>query len=260
VTDVPSVNFDRAAGFYDATRPVDDTELAQTLDLLQRTLNPSGPTLEIGIGTGALALPLAERGWRMTGVDISAAMIAKLVEKVGGAPPLALVRADATAIPFADASFAGAYVRHVFHLIPRWRDVVAELCRVTSRSVSIALGTTPGPWHELWYAMRAVMGPEADHVGLDFAEGGDEQLRDAFIARGAMLVEEATIDHPANATVAEFLDTVRDRTPSWTWRVSQEQLDAALDVGRRWTVKRFGSTEIRIEERIRERWWIFDIS
>ena len=86
MTDVPSVNFDRAAGFYDATRPVDDAELTQTLDLLQRTLNLSGPTLEIGVGTGALALPLAERGWRMTGVDISAAMMAKLVEKVAELP------------------------------------------------------------------------------------------------------------------------------------------------------------------------------
>ena len=260
MSEVPSVNFDRAAGFYDATRPVDDSELAQTLDLLYRTLGPSELTLEIGVGTGALALPLAERGWRLTGVDISAAMISKLTEKVDGAPPLALVRADATVLPFADASFGGAYVRHVFHLIPRWRDVVAELCRVTDGSIAIALGTAPGPWHDLWYAMRAVMGPEADHVGLDFAAGGDEQLREAFLARGAVLVEETTIDHPTNETVTAFLDAVRARTPSWTWRVSQEQLDAALDVGTRWTVERFGSTDIRIEERVRQRWWVFEVS
>jgi hypothetical protein len=163
-------------------------------------------------------------------------------------------------LPFADASFGGAYVRHVFHLIPRWRDVVTELCRVTDGNVAIALGTAPGPWHDLWHAMRAVMGPQADHVGLDFAAGGDEQLREAFIARGAVLVEEATLDHPSRETVAEFLDTVSARTPLWTWRVPQEQLDAALDVGRRWTVERFGSTDIRIEERIWQRWWVFQIS
>jgi SAM-dependent methyltransferase len=254
------VNFDRAAGFYDVTRPVEDTELAQTLGLLHRTLNPSGSTLEIGVGTGALALPLTERGWRLTGVDISAAMISKLVEKADGTLPLALVRADATALPFTDASFAGAYVRHVFHLIPRWRDVVAELCRVIGGNVAVALGTAPGPWYDLWYAMRAVMGPEADHVGLDFAAGGDEELREAFIARDAVLVEDATIDHPSHDTVAEFLDAVSARTPSWTWRVSQEELDAALDVGRRWTQERFGSTDIRLEERIRQRWWVFEVS
>ena len=260
MTDVPSVNFDRAAGFYDLTRPVDDTELTQTLDLLHRSLDPSGTTLEIGVGTGALALPLAERGWHITGVDISAAMLSKLVEKVAGAPPIALVRADATALPFADASVGGAYVRHVFHLVPRWRDVVAELCRVTEGSVAIALGTVPGPWHDLWYAMRPVLGPEADHVGLDFAAGGDEQLREALIAHGAVFEEEATIDHPAHETVAGFLGAVQGRAPSWTWRVPEETLNAALDVGRRWTVERYGTTDIRLEERVRQRWWVFEIS
>ena len=69
-----------------------------------------------------------------------------------------------------------------------------------------------------------------------------------------------TIDHPTHETVTDFLDAVRARTPSWTWRVSQEQLDAALDVGRRLTIERFGSTDIRLEERIRQRWWVFGVS
>ena len=259
MTDVPSVNFDRAAGSYDATRPVDDAELDQTLDLLGRALRSPQPTLEIGVGTGALALPLAEHGWRLTGVDISAAMISKLIEKVDGRPPLALVQSDATALPFADGSFGSAYARHVFHLVPRWRDVVAELCRVTSGSVAVALGTSPGPWHDLWYEMRTVMGPEADHIGLDFARGGEEQLREAFSARGAVLVQEAAIEYPAQETAAEFLDGVQARSPSWTWRVPQQELDRALEVGRRWTVDRFGSVDVRLEEQTRKRWWIFDL-
>ena len=60
--------------------------------------------------------------------------------------------------------------------------------------------------------------------------------------------------------MTDFLDAVRARTPSWTWRVSQGQLDAALEAGRRWTVERFGSTDIRLEERVRQRWWVFDLS
>ena len=175
MTDVPSVNFDRAAGFYDATRRVDDAELTQTLELLSRTLGLHDSTLEIGVGTGALALPLAGQGWSLTGVDIAAAMLSRLIEKADGRPPLALVRSDATALPFADGSFAGAYVRHVFHLIPRWRAAVAELCRVTRGNVAVCLGASPGPWHDLWYEMRTVMGSEADHVGLSFAHGGAEQ-------------------------------------------------------------------------------------
>ena len=44
-----------------------------------------GPALELGIGTGRVALPLAERGIEVHGLDISGAMVAKLREKSGGA-------------------------------------------------------------------------------------------------------------------------------------------------------------------------------
>ena len=177
----------------------------------------------------------------------------------GGRPPLALVRSDATALPFADGSFGGAYVRHVFHLIPQWRDVVAELCRVTSGNVAVSLGASPGPWHDLWYEMRTVLGPEADHVGLSFAGGGAEQLRDAFTSRGAVLVHEDTIAYRTDDTVAAFLDTVKARTPSWTWRVPQARLDQAIAVGRRWTVERYGSVDVRPEEQTKTRWWTFRV-
>ena len=98
MTDVSFVNFYRAARFYDATRRVDDAELTQTLELLSRTLGLHDSTLEIGVGTGTLALPLAGQGWSLTGVDISAAMLSRLIEKADGRHPLALVRSDATAL------------------------------------------------------------------------------------------------------------------------------------------------------------------
>ncbi len=43
-----------------------------------------GPVLELGIGTGRVALPLAERGVEVHGVDSSEAMVAQLRAKPGG--------------------------------------------------------------------------------------------------------------------------------------------------------------------------------
>src|SRR4051794_11598333 len=40
--------------------------------------------LELGIGTGRIALPLAQRGVDVQGIDLSSAMVAKLREKPGG--------------------------------------------------------------------------------------------------------------------------------------------------------------------------------
>jgi 16S rRNA A1518/A1519 N6-dimethyltransferase RsmA/KsgA/DIM1 with predicted DNA glycosylase/AP lyase activity len=44
----------------------------------------SGRALELGIGTGRIALPLAKRGVPVHGIELSRAMAAKLREKPGG--------------------------------------------------------------------------------------------------------------------------------------------------------------------------------
>jgi SAM-dependent methyltransferase len=50
-----------------------------------------GPALEFGIGTGRIALPLAARGVPVSGIDLSAAMVARLRAKPGGeAIPVAI--------------------------------------------------------------------------------------------------------------------------------------------------------------------------
>ena len=43
-----------------------------------------GPALELGIGTGRIALPLAQRGVEVHGIDLSSAMVARLRAKSGG--------------------------------------------------------------------------------------------------------------------------------------------------------------------------------
>ena len=42
-----------------------------------------GAALELGVGTGRIALPLAERGVRVHGIDLSEAMVARLRAKPG---------------------------------------------------------------------------------------------------------------------------------------------------------------------------------
>jgi SAM-dependent methyltransferase len=62
-----------------------------------------GPALELAIGTGRMALPLAARGIRVDGIDISPAMVARLRAKPGG-EELTVTMGD-----FADVPVEGAY-------------------------------------------------------------------------------------------------------------------------------------------------------
>src|SRR5438105_4798272 len=65
----------------------------------------SGDALELGIGTGRIALPLAARGVRVHGIDLSEAMVAELRAKPGG-----------TDIPVAIGDFATTRVEGRFSL------------------------------------------------------------------------------------------------------------------------------------------------
>jgi SAM-dependent methyltransferase len=76
---------DRIADIYDtkyASLPFGG-DLNQAIALLA-DLAGEGPALELGIGTGRIALPLLEAGVDVRGVDASAAMAARLAAKPGG--------------------------------------------------------------------------------------------------------------------------------------------------------------------------------
>jgi SAM-dependent methyltransferase len=82
VTYEASTYGDRIADVYDEWPgvPTDtDRVVAFLADVAAR-----GPILELGIGTGRLALPLVERGFAVSGIDSSAAMVAKLRAKRDG--------------------------------------------------------------------------------------------------------------------------------------------------------------------------------
>lgn len=96
----PETYGDRIADVYDGLYSGLDTEGAvETLT----ELAGSGPVLELAIGTGRLALPLAERGLEVSGIDASEEMVKKLREKPGGD------RITVTMGDFADVDVEGQF-------------------------------------------------------------------------------------------------------------------------------------------------------
>lgn len=77
-----------------------------------------GPVLELGVGTGRLALPLSALGVHVVGVDSSAAMLAELAAKPGGAA-VEGVLGDMAAPPLGDRTFAVVFVAYntIFNLV-----------------------------------------------------------------------------------------------------------------------------------------------
>ena len=231
-----SVSFDRAASYYDATRVTDEETLRGVVDLLERDVAAGdGPVLEIGVGTGALAVPLSVRGVRVVGVDLSGEMMARLRDKSTG---VGLAQADATRLPFRDAAFGGAYARWVLHLIPAWRDAVTELCRITERGGVIAIepGGFSGRWREVMDRMIREIGPDAEPVGLS-RDREPEALDEVFTNAGAHPL--GVVEAPGHfvSSLSTFFDEALARTYSWTWRARDEDLQRAVTNVRSWAAE-----------------------
>jgi SAM-dependent methyltransferase len=117
------VNFDRAAAFYDRTRNLPDGVAEEVRDALLRHIGAGLDTrfLEVGVGTGRIAAPFIAAGYAYFGVDLSAAMLAALREKLAGHPVgparAGLVVADAMSLPIRPATFDVALMIHVLHLV-----------------------------------------------------------------------------------------------------------------------------------------------
>lgn len=103
-----------AATYGDRFAPVYDEWYGERFDTdgavaaLAR-LADGGPVLELGVGTGRLALPLADRGLEVDGVDASAAMVERLRAKPG-ADRIDVTVADMSDVPAPPGRYALAFV------------------------------------------------------------------------------------------------------------------------------------------------------
>lgn len=100
----PATYGDRIAGVYDDWFGTPEDAEAAAAFLAE--LAGSRPALELGIGTGRVAIPLSRKGIEVHGIDASGAMVERLRVKPGGAD-----------IPVNIGDFAGVDVEGRFSLV-----------------------------------------------------------------------------------------------------------------------------------------------
>jgi len=96
----------------------------------------AGRALELGIGTGRVALPLAQRGVPVHGIDLSRAMVARLREKPGG-DAIGVTIGDFAATTV-DGEFSVAYL--VFNTIMNLTTQAAQVACFRNAAAHLAPG------------------------------------------------------------------------------------------------------------------------
>jgi SAM-dependent methyltransferase len=251
-----SISFDDAAGFYDKTRALSPDAAERVTDLLMRELEGRHRVLEIGVGTGRIALPLVAKGVSMVGVDLARNMLARLVENAGGTAPFPLVQADATRLPLADRSFDGAVVSWVLHLIEAWREVLAELVRTVGSGVIVidVGGEKESITSDLTWRFKDVAGVTNWPRGVADPDEVDRELT----GLGAKVRHLDPVLEVVDSTLEHHIGLLERGIYSVTWGLDEATRRAAAADLRAWAEDRYGSLTDTRRMEITHIWRAYD--
>jgi ubiquinone/menaquinone biosynthesis C-methylase UbiE len=259
----PSISFDRAADFYDATRamPEDIAEKTTEAVLDELASVEARRLLEIGVGTGRVARPLMERGVHVTGIDISPRMMARLREQLTPAhTPPDLLLADATRMPFRDSTFPAVLFVHVLHLIPNWRQAIAEIVGVleadgivlshwdqTAGSPDWGIASVSSDWDVAFEWWR----DELSRRGFRRRKrAGIREISRAFERAGATSTRRTVAEREEVTTVGEELEETRNRISSWSWEIPDDMFAELLPQHEKWALDYFGSADAKLKRTV----------
>lgn len=99
--------------------------------LLPRVPTPPSRVVDLGCGTGSLAVLLAERGHQVSGLDLSGSMV-RLAEAKANAARVSIdfTQGDAACPPFESSTFDVVLARHVLWVFENPDDVLAAWLRL----------------------------------------------------------------------------------------------------------------------------------
>lgn len=100
--------------------------------------------LDVGSGTGVVALTAAERGAEVTGLDLTPELVAQARQNsLDAGRRVAWLEGDAEALPFEDSSFDVVLSQFGHMFAPRAQTATSEMLRVLKPGGTIAFSTWP---------------------------------------------------------------------------------------------------------------------
>ena len=227
-------SFDRVAEVYDETRglpPEAEAAIGAGIARELRDVAAAPRLLEVGIGTGRIAVPLAAEGVRITGIDISPKMLARLREKRGD---IDVMLAEASRPPLRARSFDAALFVHILHLVPDAEATLRATMALLRPGAAVIYGRDEGTQAKRAEADRIIREAAADVAGVDLVastvHGRTGELVQRIMRETCTGVRDVVLARWNSRSRGQtMLDRLARRDFSSSWEIPVESLPAILE-------------------------------
>jgi len=236
------VDFSRGAGRYDRRHgALLDAQSARRLTNAA-SIGPSALVLDVGAGTGRVAVVLASLGCRVVAIDVAAGMLDLLRAKASSLPVYP-VRGEGARLPFQPSRFDAVIVSRVLYLMPDWQDVLLDAIRVLVPGGRLLHEWGNGEADEAWVQIREKARAlfEAAGVVRPFHPGvrTESEARDFLMLQGCRETAAVSLGAGPMMALAAFLDRIVDGECSYIWNVPADVQSRCLPELRAWAAQQF---------------------
>jgi ubiquinone/menaquinone biosynthesis C-methylase UbiE len=259
--------YDNIAPIYDKTRWMTDSVAEEVADFIVTLVEATPETsfLEPGVGTGLNVLPLVKRGYRVTGIDVSAEMLQQFRQKFKVVPQnLTLLQTDASQLPFPDQSFDVVLTVHMMHTVANGQQFLDEIVRVLKPQGFFlnAQWITPPARMEFERYFRGILSQyneSQDSKPVNAASRGvdmEAYFHSKQYHSNYLIAKEWTVSN----TVEELLQFFKSRAYGLCWQVSDERFEQAIAAFEAFCVEHYGSLKTEVSSQAKFEIWAYTAS
>lgn len=236
------VDFSGNAGVYDLRHGALLSD--EAIQRLQEAagLHARALVLDVGAGTGRVAIPLAEHGCHVVAVEPSTAMLAQLRAKAFSVCVRGVV-AEGARLPFPAGHFDAVVVARLLYLTPDWRVIVDEAYQVVAAGGRLlhewGNGQADEEWVQIRDEARRLFEQAGRHAPFHPGARSEADVDRQIVSRGFIREAHLVLGSGPLVTLREFLRRLVSGELSYTWGVPEDMQAACLPRLEHWAAQRF---------------------
>jgi SAM-dependent methyltransferase len=217
---------------------------ANIVDRIARAagLSRDAAVVDVGAGTGRVAIAMATTGRRVVAIDPARPMLDTLRSKAEKLP-VRVVVGEGARLPLGAACADAVVLARTMYLMPDWGEVIDEALRVLKLGGRVLHEWGNGSADEDWVKIREKLRSlfEAAGVKAPFHPGArsEEEVHRRLMQRGVRHLAAVRVGGSTTMTLRDFVRRIVAGEFSYTWAVPEEVQRPCLSELERWAQAAF---------------------